>query len=260
VKDLPSAMRFFSAPRDPVCRQPSAADLVKGKENLVQVRGLTRRHRVGSTEVWALGGIDLDIHQGEFLAVVGVSGSGKSTLLHLIGGLDTPTGGSIIVNGQELAALRSYERALYRRQTVGFVFQAFHLVPTLTAEANVSLALTLKGIYGEERRIRTRDALARVGLTHRAGHRPGQLSGGEQQRVALARALAHCPPLLLADEPTGNLDRSTAEEVIGCLRRLGPAQGPTVVLVTHDEETAGRVADRVVRLRDGRLVQAEGVG
>jgi putative ABC transport system ATP-binding protein len=227
-------------------------------DNLIEVTSLARSYRVGPTEVRALGGIDLTVVRGEFVAVVGVSGSGKSTLLHLIGGLDTPTSGTVRVNGRVLGSLRPYDRALYRRTSVGFVFQAFHLVPTLTAEANVALALTLQGIYGAERRRRAAEALRRVGLEGRGGHRPGQLSGGEQQRVALARATANLPPLLLADEPTGNLDRRTAAEVLDLLRQFNQSQGTTVVLVTHDEESAGRVADRIVRLRDGCLVPEAG--
>lgn len=227
-------------------------------DDVVQLRDLTRVYRMGTADVRALAGVSLDVHRGELLAVVGISGCGKSTLLHLIGGLDTPTSGSVRVGGRELSALNSYERALYRRTRVGFVFQSFHLVPSMSALANVALALTFQGIYGAERAVRARDALRRVGLEQRAAHRPAELSGGEQQRVALARALVNRPVLLLADEPTGNLDRRTAAEVINLIREIKRSQGTTVIMVTHDEETAGRVADRVVRLRDGQLV-GEGV-
>jgi ABC-type lipoprotein export system ATPase subunit len=199
-----------------------------------------------------LDGVDLDVRRGEFLALVGISGSGKSTLLHIIGGLDTPTTGSVRVNGRELGSLTSFERSVYRRSSVGFVFQSFHLVPSMTAEANIAVALTFQGTYGAERRQRARDALVRVGLEKRLTHRPGQLSGGEQQRVAVARAIVHRPPLLLADEPTGNLDRRTATEILNLIRSINRDEGTTVIVVTHDEETAGRIADRVVRLRDGR--------
>jgi putative ABC transport system ATP-binding protein len=221
--------------------------------SLVETRGLERTHRTGPALVRAVDGIDLDVGRGEFLALVGVSGSGKSTLLHLIGGLDHPTAGTVRVGSRDLAALSAFDRAVYRRSTVGFIFQAFHLVPSMTAEANVAVALTFQGIFGAERRRLSREALRRVGLANRAGHRPGELSGGEQQRVALARAVAHRPALLLADEPTGNLDRRTAAEVLELIRRINREHGTTVVMATHDEEAAGRLADRVVRLRDGRL-------
>jgi putative ABC transport system ATP-binding protein len=227
---------------------------VSSLEPLVEIAGLSRCYRAGGADVRALDGIDLAVPPGQFLAVVGVSGSGKSTLLHLVGALDTPTAGTVRVAGRLLGALSPYARALYRRTTVGFVFQAFHLVPSMTAEANVALALTFQGTYGAERRRRAAEALRQVGLAHRARHRPGQLSGGEQQRVALARALVHRPPLVLADEPTGNLDRHTAAEVLGLLHQASREQGTTVILVTHDEEGAARHADRVVRLRDGHLV------
>lgn len=220
---------------------------------IVEAHALTRIYRTGPAEVRAVDGIDLAVHRGEFLALVGISGSGKSTLLHLIGGLDSPTSGSIQVLGRELNSLKSYERAYYRRTEVGFVFQSFHLVPSMTAEGNVALALTFQGTFGLERKQRAAEALRRVGLENRAEHRPGQLSGGEQQRVALARAIVHRPPLLLADEPTGNLDRRNAVEVMNLLREINKDHGTTVVLVTHDEETAGRLADRVIRLRDGRI-------
>lgn len=220
---------------------------------LVEIQQLTRVYRIGSADVRALDGIDLDITAGEFVAIVGVSGSGKSTLLHLIGGLDSPSAGSIRVQGKELASLSPYERALYRRTMVGFVFQSFQLIPTMTATANVGLALTLQGTLGKERAAQTAEALRWVGLEQRANHRPAELSGGEQQRVAVARALVRRPPLLLADEPTGNLDRRTAAEVIELLLRCRQEHGATVIMVTHDEATASRTADRVICLRDGRM-------
>ena len=223
-------------------------------EAFVETRGLIREYRVGPSTVRALDNLDLDVRRGEFLAVLGVSGSGKSTLLHLLGGLDTPTSGSVLVDGRDLATFTSYERTVYRRTVVGFVFQSYYLVPSLTAEENIALALTFQGTFGDERRRRAAEAIRRVGLEHRAGHRPSQLSGGEQQRVVLARAIVHSPPLLLADEPTGNLDRATAEEVVSLVRQVHRDMGATVVMVTHDQEMASRVADRVVHLRDGRLV------
>jgi predicted ABC-type transport system involved in lysophospholipase L1 biosynthesis ATPase subunit len=225
--------------------------------NLIEVHGLTRVHGTGPAAVRALDGLDLVVRRGGFVAVVGVSGSGKSSLLHVLGCLDTPTAGSIRVNGHELGSLSALERARYRRTVVGFVFQAFHLIPSMTALENVALALTFQGVYGEERRQRATAALSQVGLERRTEHRPGELSGGEQQRVALARALVHRPPLLLADEPTGNLDRQTAREAMDLVRAIHREQGTTVVLVTHDEEMAGRVAERIVRLRDGRVLREE---
>jgi ABC-type lipoprotein export system ATPase subunit len=198
---------------------------------IVEVSALTRIYHIGPAEVRALDGIDLQVHTGEFLALVGVSGSGKSTLLHLIGGLDTPSSGHLQVMGRELSSFSPSQRALYRRSVVGFVFQSFHLVPSMTAEANVALALTFLGTFGAERKQRTAEALQRVGLQHRGGHRPGELSGGEQQRVALARALVHRPPILLADEPTGNLDRNNATEVMTLLRQVNHDQNTTVILV-----------------------------
>jgi putative ABC transport system ATP-binding protein len=228
------------------------------QETFVEARALSREYRVGPATVRALGGVDLDVQRGEFLAVLGVSGSGKSTLLHLLGGLDTPTSGSVRVDGRDLAAFSSYERTVYRRTTVGFVFQFYYLVPSLTAEENVALALTFQGTFGAERHRRAAEAIRRVGLEHRAGHRPTQLSGGEQQRVALARAIVHQPPLLLADEPTGNLDRATADEVVHLVRKIHCELGTTVVMVTHDRQMASRVADRMLHLSDGHLADERG--
>jgi putative ABC transport system ATP-binding protein len=235
--------------------------MTPGNENgyFVETSGLSRAYRVGPATVQALAGVDLQVRRGEFLAVLGVSGSGKSTLLHLLGGLDTPTGGSVRVDRRDLAGLNAYQRAIYRRTTVGFVFQSYYLVPSLTAQENVALALTFQGTVGAERSYRAAEAIARVGLERRAGHRPSQLSGGEQQRVAIARAIVHRPPLLLADEPTGNLDSATAAEVVSLLDTVHRELGATVVVVTHDEEIVRHAADRMVYLRDGQLV-GEGGG
>jgi putative ABC transport system ATP-binding protein len=223
----------------------------------VEVRGLTRTYRVGASDVHALADVDLDVARGEFLGVVGVSGSGKSTLLHLVGGLDSPTAGTIRVADQQLAELNAYQRSLYRRRVVGFIFQSFYLAAELTAEANIRLALTIQGTYGPARRRLADEALARVGLAARASHRPGQLSVGEQQRVAVARAIVHRPRLLLADEPTANLDRATAIDLMDLLQGIQRESGMTVVMVTHDDELAARYCHRLVRLRDGRLADAE---
>jgi putative ABC transport system ATP-binding protein len=224
----------------------------------IETCALAREYRVGPAIVQALAGVDLQVRRGEFLAVLGVSGSGKSTLLQLLGGLDTPSAGSVWVDGHDLAGLSAYQRARFRRTTVGFVFQSYYLVPSLTAEENVALALTFQGTFGSQRTGLAAAAIGRVGLEHRARHRPNQLSGGEQQRVAIARAIVHRPPLLLADEPTGNLDHATAAEVVALLEKIHRELGTTVIMVTHDEEVVCRVADRMVRLRDGQLLPAEG--
>jgi putative ABC transport system ATP-binding protein len=227
---------------------------------VVETRSVVRQYRVGPADIRALAEVNLRVERGEFLAVLGVSGSGKSTLLHLLGGLDTPTSGSVLVNGRNLAEMTRREQTIYRRTVVGFIFQSYYLVPSLTAAENVALALTFQGVFGQERGRLAAAAIGRVGLEQRASHRPGQLSGGEQQRVAIARAIVHRPPLLLADEPTGNLDRATAAEVIALVREVHEALGTTVVMVTHDEEMASRVADRLVHLRDGRLLEPRRAG
>jgi putative ABC transport system ATP-binding protein len=226
-------------------------------EQLVAARELSRVYDVGASRVHALRGIDLDVGKGEFLAVVGVSGSGKSTLLHLLGGLDTPTSGQIRVGGRELGKMSSMERSMYRREFVGFVFQSFYLVPTLSAEANLRIALTFQGTYGSRRRQLAAEALDRVGLASRASHRPGQLSGGEQQRVSVARAIVHNPRLLLADEPTGNLDRQTATALLDLIRDINQSWNVTVVMVTHDKELVAKYSDRMVTMEDGCLGPAE---
>jgi putative ABC transport system ATP-binding protein len=223
----------------------------------IETQRLVREYQVGGEAVRALDGISLQAARGEFLAVLGVSGSGKSTLLHLLGGLDTPTAGSILVGGRELGTFTSHERTLYRRTTVGFVFQSYYLVPNLTAEENVALALIFQGTFGDARRRRAAEAIERLGIAHRARHRPGQLSGGEQQRVAIARAIVHQPPLLLADEPTGNLDHATAADVMARLHATCRDLETTVIMVTHDREMAARFADRTIQMRDGRVVDGE---
>jgi ABC-type lipoprotein export system ATPase subunit len=230
----------------------------QARETFIEARDLTREYHVGPATVRALDDINLDVKRGECLAVLGVSGSGKSTLLHLLGGLDTPTSGGVVVDGRDLGTFTSYERTVYRRTVVGLVFQSYYLVGSMTAEENIALALTFQGTFGDERRSRAAEAIRRVGLEHRARHRPGQLSGGEQQRLALARAIVHSPPLLLADEPTGNLDLATAEEVMALIGRIHRDLRTTVVMVTHDQEMASRIADRIIHLRDGRLVDGEG--
>ncbi len=214
--------------------------------------GLARSFLLGDAEVRALDGVDLEIGAGELVVVAGPSGSGKSTLLHLLGALDTPDAGRVAVEGRDLAALTERERTLLRRRRLGFVFQAFHLVPVLSALENVELPLVVDGVGARERRARATATLESVGLGARLGHRPDRLSGGERQRVAIARALVHRPRAVLADEPTGNLDSVNAGRVFDLLAGLGREAGATIVVATHDPSLVAR-AGRVVRLRDGRI-------
>jgi putative ABC transport system ATP-binding protein len=219
---------------------------------VVRTVGLTRRYKMGDAFVDALRSVDLAIARGEFVALVGPSGSGKSTVLNLIGGLDRPTSGQVWINGTELSASDEQILTRHRRQHVGFVFQSFNLLPRLTAEENVALPLMFSGVPEKERQVRARALLERVGLGARLVHRPTQLSGGEQQRVAIARALVGQPALLLADEPTGNLDTTIGAEIMALLRELNQEQKLTVLVVTHDPEVAA-FADRIVKLRDGQV-------
>jgi putative ABC transport system ATP-binding protein len=204
------------------------------------------------TRVRALDGVSLEIDAGEFVVIVGASGSGKSTLLQMLGALDRPTDGTIEFEGRELGSLGDGELADLRLRTLGFIFQQFNLIPTLTARENVEVAMAPTGVGSAERERQTLDALTRVGLAARADHLPTELSGGEQQRVAIARALVNQPDVLLADEPTGNLDRTTGESILDLLERLWRDEGLTVVLITHDPVIAGR-APRVVQLTDGHV-------
>ena len=224
---------------------------------MIEVYNLTKSIDTGTHRVNILKGIDLKIPRGQFAAVMGPSGSGKSTLLGLLAGLDTPTSGRILLDGEDITFLNEDQMALLRGRKIGFVFQSYHLVPTLTAEENVLLPLELAG-NGHGGRARARQLLERVGLGARRDHYPVQLSGGEQQRVALARAFALQPPILLADEPTGNLDSATGELVLELLLALNREQGATMVLVTHEQSIA-RCADRSIVLRDGLIASNEGV-
>ena len=217
---------------------------------------LSRTFEVGETTVEALRSINLEVGRGQFVALVGPSGSGKSTLLNLVGGLDRPTDGQLWIDGVELSASKEKALTEHRRRSVGFVFQSFNLLPRLTALENVALPLIFVGISEQERLERAGQLLAQVGLSDRLDHRPTQLSGGEQQRVAIARALVNHPAIILADEPTGNIDTATGAEIMDLLRRLNREQGVTLLLVTHDPAAAG-FADRVIQLRDGRLAGGE---
>jgi putative ABC transport system ATP-binding protein len=218
---------------------------------MVRVRDLVMRLSGGGRPVTILDRVSLEVAAGEVVAVTGPSGSGKSTLLGLIAGLDTPSAGSVVVDGVEVTGLGEAELARFRRHTMGFVFQSYHLIPTLTAAENVAVPLELAGTAQPLAEARRR--LAEVGLDGRADHYPAQLSGGEQQRVAIARALALAPPLLLADEPTGNLDSATGAQIVDLLLALNRERGSTLVLVTHDPALAAR-AGRAIALRDGRVV------
>lgn len=225
-------------------------------EPMLQLSGVTREHRQGDSVVHALRGVDLAVHPGELVAVMGPSGSGKSTLLHVAGGLDTPTSGAVVVEGRDLAALSPAQVAAVRRRSIGYVFQDLNLLPSLTALENVSLPLELDGSRGGLARRAARDALEEVGVGHLAGRFPDDMSGGQQQRVAIARALVGPRRLLLADEPTGALDSTTGEEVLRVLRARCEA-GAAGVLVTHEARHAAW-ADRVVFLRDGVVVDQSG--
>jgi putative ABC transport system ATP-binding protein len=216
------------------------------------VSGLTKAYGTSATRVEALRGIDLTLRRGEFVAVMGPSGCGKSSLLHLLAGLDRPSGGSIRIGGVDLAQLGEDERALLRRRQIGLMFQSFQLLDTLTAEENVALPLAIGGCSADESRQRAARLLGSVGLAHRRQHRPHEMSGGEQQRVAIARALVIEPLLLLADEPTGNLDSVQGDNIMTLLRQLVAQHRQTLLMVTHDANHAAR-ADRIVYLRDGQI-------
>ncbi len=218
---------------------------------MIRTAGLVKTYRMGKVEVPALGGVDIEISEGEYVALVGPSGSGKSTLLNMIGCLDRPTSGSVFIEGVDVSGCNGSELARIRRQKMGFIFQMFNLIPTLDALENVMLPMTFAGSRRGERITRARELLELVGLSERAKHKPSELSGGEQQRVAIARALANDPPVLLADEPTGNLDTKTGKAIIGFLEKLNE-EGKTMIVVTHNPEIASK-AQRVISMRDDIL-------
>ncbi len=220
--------------------------------NILETRGLTKLYGSGETQVRALDGIDLTVERGEFVAVVGSSGSGKSTFLNMVGGLDVPTSGEVIVDQKRLRDLTDDELTVFRRRKIGFDFQQYNLIPMLTVWENIILPLKMDGRRVDEAYLREITGI--LGLEERLDRIPGQLSGGQQQRVAIARALAIKPALLLADEPTGNLDSRTSQDVLGLLKITGRKFDQTVVMITHNEEIA-QLADRIVRIEDGRLVK-----
>ncbi len=227
-------------------------------KNLIELRDIKKTYKMGAGEVHALDGISLSIQKGEFAAIVGRSGSGKSTLMNIIGCLDTPTSGSYRLTGEDVSKFSEKRLARVRNREIGFIFQSFNLIGSLPALENVELPLLYRGVDRAERRCLAEDALSRVGLAGRMDHLPSQMSGGQQQRVAIARAIAAEPPIILADEPTGNLDTRSGSEIMEILRGLQKS-GRTVVLITHDERIA-RSADRTVRLCDGKLEADSALG
>ncbi len=219
-------------------------------ESILKVSGLRKYYGRGDTAVKALNGIDLEIERDRFTAIIGTSGSGKSTLLHMLGGLDTPDEGSILINGTELAKLNSEEAAVFRRRQIGFIFQNYNLIPVLTVWENILFPISMDGQKPDKQFIM--QAVRLLGLEHKLDSLPNNLSGGQQQRVAIARALAAKPSIILADEPTGNLDSKTSQDVIGLLKMTGKEFHQTIVMITHNLEIA-QMADRIVRIEDGRI-------
>jgi ABC-type lipoprotein export system ATPase subunit len=224
---------------------------------LLEARNISKVYQMGTTSVTALDNVSVAMAEGEFVSIQGTSGSGKSTLLNMIGGLDHPTTGEILFDAKALAPFSKREMARYRRYSVGMIFQNFNLIPTMTAAENVGLALAFGGIRGVQRKQRASDLLGRVGLADRLTHRPSELSGGEQQRVAIARALANNPKVLLADEPTGNVDSTRAHELLALLREMVTRDSLTILMVTHDRELATSFADRIILMKDGQVVKDE---
>ncbi len=222
---------------------------------LIRTINLGRSYKKGTINISALQDVSFEMHEGEFFSIVGKSGSGKSTLLNLIGGLDRATSGSIIFDGKELHKMSRTEMANHRRFSVGMIFQSFNLIQSRNAIENVELALTFGGVQRRKRREIAETLLRNVGLGERLTHRPDELSGGETQRVAVARALANNPKVLLADEPTGNLDSETSNDIISLLQDLNKNHGLSIIMVTHDLETAEKVSDRIIRLKDGKIVE-----
>ncbi len=225
--------------------------------SILEAREVSKIYQMGSTKVFALNGVSLDVREGEFVAIQGTSGSGKSTLLNMLGGLDHPTSGEVLFENNSLAPFTKREMARYRRHSIGMIFQNFNLISTMSAAENIKLALAFGGLGVSERKKRAEELLERVGLAERATHRPSELSGGEQQRVAIARALANRPRVLLADEPTGNLDSTRSEELLTLLREMVERDHLTILMVTHDKELAAHFADHTILMKDGKIKSDE---
>lgn len=225
---------------------------------LVEIQNVSKVYNPGENEVWALDHVNVTIDEGEFVAIIGQSGSGKSTLMNMLGCLDVPTSGTYKLHGQDVSDLDDNELSDIRNREIGFIFQGFNLIPNLTALENVELPLIYRGVSKAKRRALSEEALGKVGLQHRMEHKPSEMSGGQQQRVAIARAIAQAPPVILADEPTGNLDSNSTKEIMGILQKLH-SEGRTVILITHDNEIASQ-ANRIIKIRDGRVESDTFVG
>ena len=221
---------------------------------ILKTAGLEKTYGKGDNAVHALRGIDITVNKGEFVAIVGTSGSGKSTLLHMLGGLDRPTSGTVIIDGKDIFSLKDEELTIFRRRKIGFIFQSFNLVPVMTVYENIVLPIELDGNVADKAFID--EIISTLGLSEKVNAYPNQLSGGQQQRVAIARALASAPALILADEPTGNLDSRTSQDVLGLLKVIGERYSQTIVMITHNEEIA-QMADRIIRIEDGLVVSKE---
>ena len=226
------------------------------RQSIVRTKGVTKVYRMGTNEVHALRGIDLEIKAGEYVSIMGPSGSGKSTLFNMIGGLDKPTAGKVYIEEVDVAQLDAYELAWLRCRKIGYIFQTFNIIPVMTALENVMLPMTFAGLTTDEARDKGAELLDLVGLGDRLNHKPFELSGGQQQRVAVARALANDPTLILADEPTGNLDLATGREIIDLLKKMNQTRGVTVISNTHDHKMVS-VSDRIVRIQDGQVERIE---
>ena len=224
---------------------------------ILSAQGLTKRYGEGEAKVDALKGVDLNVAKGAFVSVVGTSGSGKSTLLHLLGGLDRPTSGKVFIDGKDIFSLNDEELTIFRRRKIGFVFQAFNLVPVMNVYENIVLPIELDGNKPDQRFVK--EIMETLGLSGKKDAYPSQLSGGQQQRVAIARALSAMPAIILADEPTGNLDSKTSQDVMGLLKITGKQFSQTIMMITHNEEIA-QLADRIIRIEDGLIVSERGVG